>query len=251
MIKILNLIFFTTLITIFGITFFTRDNYRNVENINSELYQKPIQNEVTDKSTIEFDREGYHYEITPLFDYELNGLVVHRYDYSLLKFYKKDAVFPVDLCMMWGTNLQSEIHKNSDLKFSQDSRWCNWSYKTDISINNDEISNNHIVVDNDILQKKFKNINVGDQIKITGKLVNVKAIGSKDIGKYDREYFEWKSSTTRQDTGGGACETIYVENVEIIKKGNPISSILYKLSLYGLLLIISVNILSYLFVKRF
>ena len=54
----------------------------------------------------------------------------------------------------------------------------------------------------------------GDQIKIKGYLVDYK------VAKDGQTLFTRGTSTTRTDNGNGACETIYVEDVEIIRK-NP------------------------------
>ena len=78
---------------------------------------------------------------------------------------------------------------------------------------------------------------MGDQVKIKGKLVDIFAKNIGEPGKFDPESFEWKSSVTREDTGGGACETIYVEDIEILKKANTTPDVLFKFSLYGLLLV--------------
>ena len=93
-----------------------------------------------------------------------------------------------------------------------------------------QVSNNHLVIDSEKIEKKINQLSVGDQIKIKGKLVNVHAENLGKPGKYDPKLFEWNSSTKREDTGGGACETIYIEDIEIIKKGNAISYYLNKIS---------------------
>ena len=48
----------------------------------------------------------------------------------------------------------------------------------------------------------------GNIILISGKLVNVNKIGNK---------WTWKSSTKRDDTGSGACEILWVEEISIIQ----------------------------------
>ena len=60
-------------------------------------------------------------------------------------------------------------------------------------------------------------------------------------GEYDPAYFQWNSSVTRTDTEGGACEVIYVSDIEILKKSNPVSHYAYAGSFYGLLILIFMN----------
>ncbi len=49
-------------------------------------------------------------------------------------------------------------------------------------------------------------IREGDIVEISGSLVNVKSISD---GWY------WNSSQTREDTGSGACELIFVKSLNI------------------------------------
>ena len=73
-----------------------------------------------------------------------------------------------------------------------------------------EFSNNHLITEDASLRKRLKKMEVGDQIRIKG---------------YLAEYF-WPpayhrgTSLTRNDTGGTACETIYVTEVQMLKSEN-------------------------------
>jgi len=82
----------------------------------------------------------------------------------------------------------------------------------------------------------------GDQIKIKGKLVNIQAKLANKPGPYD---ITWNSSLSRQDTGAGACELIYVEQAEILKKANVISRTLFRFSSYALLFLITWKIINF------
>lgn len=251
MLRIINYALISTLTIILVITYFTRNSYRHVDPIDQKILDDPKQGETASKEIVTFVREGYHYEITLLYDYEINGLIVHTYNYNAIKFYNKDNVFPVDLCLIWGENVESKVYQDKSLQFSQDTRFCRYYYSGNLTFNNHEISNNHIVVDNDRLEKQFQNLNAGDQIQIKGKLVNIKATAIKELESYNPTYFEWNTSTTRDDTGAGACETIYVEQLNIVQKGNPLSVFLFKFSLYGLILMVIGNLLWFIFGKRF
>ncbi|OGB65633.1 hypothetical protein A2296_02650 [candidate division CPR3 bacterium RIFOXYB2_FULL_35_8] len=243
MFKKLNLIVFLILIATLVTTYFTRNNYRNIDNIHPAILTIPKQESLKDNKQFTFDREGYRYEVTPLFDYEINGFIVSSYNYAFIRFYKRDNVFPVDLCMLWGKNMETKIYQSKDVNFSQDTRFCYFSYTGEVSFNHDEISNNHIVVDNDMLEKQFTSLNSGDQVRIKGKLVNIKATSISKLNEYDPPYFEWNTSTTREDSGAGACETIYVEELEILQKGNHISALLFTVSIYALIVYTVINII--------
>ena len=59
------------------------------------------------------------------------------------------------------------------------------------------------------------------------------------------DYFELKTSTIRTDDGAGACEIIYVEDVQILKKGNPVSYYLFKSALFLLGVFVIVNVVRF------
>ena len=69
-----------------------------------------------------------------------------------------------------------------------------------------KLSNNHLISDDEFIRDQVKDINIGDQIRVRGYLASY---GSEGGGKRG-------TSTTRLDTGDGACETLYVEDFDII-----------------------------------
>jgi hypothetical protein len=116
---------------------------------------------------------------------------------------------PVDIALGWGQMSDQEIVDQLDIK--QQHRWYVWSTKR-FPIPKKEIeissSNVHIIPANEDVEEIVNDIIRGNIISISGKLVNVNKIGNK---------WTWKSSTKRDDTGGGACEILWVENISILK----------------------------------
>ena len=227
------------------ISFFGQKDIRNITDINPEVLDKPVQTEIFQPEEIQFQSNGYAYRVAPLFDYTLKGLIVSKFTYDILNTYKYGGVFPVDLCIIWGNNVKNKVHLNRAVTFSQDCRWCNvwWLGKVDFNFN--EISNNHLVVKDARIRRIINSLSAGDQVSIEGKLVNVKALLLKGAGSFDPREFEWKTSTTREDSGAGACETIYVEDIKILKKGNVFFHYLFLLSFYGLMALIVYKIVSF------
>jgi hypothetical protein len=84
------------------------------------------------------------------------------------------------------------------------------------------------------VEKKILAINSGDQIRIVGKLVNVHALANWKLQKFENSDLSWDTSVSRDDTWAGACEVIFVEDVEILKRGNPIYQFLFTLSIWGI-----------------
>ena len=237
------------LLIIICITYFTRDRLGGVNEIDPALLAEPVQVAIPNPEPIRFTIDKYAYNLTPSHFYEISGLIVSKKDYSWLSIYRRNKALPVDLCMIWGGNVASDSFKNGDVKFWQGMRFCNFQYGPGVAFNQQQLSYNHLLIDNDYVNGIVKDFNVGDQIKITGKLVTVSAI---NVGEreHDPTYFGMKSSTTRTDTGAGACEVIYVEGVELIKKGNGISAILFKYAIILFILVILANIVNFFRIRR-
>jgi hypothetical protein len=119
-----------------------------------------------------------------------------------------DHLNMLDVCVVWGDNATSPlIHK---LKFWNGIFTCN--VKTSDQDAWDafdiyQLSNNHLISDDDFIRDQVKGIGIGDQIRVRGYLASYSNDGGGKRG----------TSTTRLDTGDGACETLYVEQFDIIQ----------------------------------
>ena len=241
---------FLTLLLILIITFYTRNNIRNVGGIAAETLNQPVQEEITDAGEIEFEKDGYLWQATPVYDYEISGLVVGRRDYQIFSIDEYTSLFPIDLGMIWGSNAANKAYQDKRIKFKQDSRWCWVRWSGDAVFNLNEFSNNHLFTEKKHLVDDVKRIYRGDQLTIKGKLVNIIAIPLEDNGVSAQNELTWITSTTRMDDGAGACEIIYVEEIEVLKKGNMLSRYLFWFSLYGSILIIVWSISYFLYSIR-
>ncbi|KTD79377.1 hypothetical protein [Legionella waltersii] len=188
---------------------------------------------LTAPSQIESDSQPFKvtlgqqtYLIKPLYYYELNGVVVSyssAKDFTNIWHFKrwKDFLNLRDICVAWGNNISSGVYQK--LNFSSDS-WTCWVDWLDPAVGKDfhsnELSNNHLLTNFPWLQEKMMEAELGDQIQLTGHLVKY----SNPATKYARG-----TSTSREDTGNGACETIFLTNFTIIKKANFTLRLLYKI----------------------
>ena len=229
---------FLLLFAILVITFFTRNNFKSVENIRPEILGQPQQIKIEDESLIKFINNGYLYELTCLYDYEINALIVSKINYKLFNIEKFNKVFPYDLCLIWGSNVSSGIYKYKNLRFYQDCRWCFVQWREELKFNWEEFSNSHLLINNPGLEKRVKSLVVGDQVRIKGKLVNVKAKLTGKLENYDALEYAWNTGVKKSGAGAGACKVIYVERVDILQKANVISDFLFHFSLYGLIILI-------------
>ena len=239
--KHLFLFLFLTL----GITFFTRNNFKSVEYIMPEVLGQSQQYKIDNPSVIKFQKNDYAYAVTPIYDYEVSALIVSKLNYKAFSIEKFARVFSYDLCLIWGSNIASGTYRNKTLKFSQDCRWCFAQWYGDVNLNWEEFSNNHLLINNSDVEKKVKSLVVGDQIKIKGQLVNVKASLISNPGRFDSSEYTWNSGIEKTGLGAGACKVIYVEKLEILKKANILSNFLFHLSLYGLFLLLILKILCF------
>ena len=63
------------------------------------------------------------------------------------------------------------------------------------------------ISDDEFIRRQVRKISVGDQIRLRGYLASYTSEGGSTRG----------TSTTRTDTGDGACETIYVQHFNIVE----------------------------------
>ena len=69
------------LICLLVLTFFTRENIRGVTQIDPAAYGPPRQTAIQNPALIKFTQNNYEYELTPLFNYQISGLIVHKLNY--------------------------------------------------------------------------------------------------------------------------------------------------------------------------
>ena len=202
----------------------------------NEMMQEPIQKKTNRKRFLmkKFDK---NYFIEPMYDYELWGIVV-TYPNMHSLFDPKNIKYEVrekDFCIIWGKNIKNNIHKNTN--FSSSNYTChvrpkkltdrNWG--KDFHIN--QLSNNHLLTDKKDIAKTIAKIEIGDQIYIKGVLMRY---GDEELGYVMRE-----SSTTRNDY---KCETIYIDEIKILKKSTTIKSFFLNMSEFFWLIIFLIKI---------
>ena len=180
-----------------------------LEEILPELLQEPAQRPVS-APAFSFEYRGVGYDVQPVASYEFHGLVVTHNDTTGLGdlTHDENSVDTKDLCLIWGPNLERDDYRH--ITFESTATWCHWSWRSgDIEFDGQAIANNHLVTDDDALRKALDRVHVGDQVRFRGMLVNYR----------DQRYPDsWRnSSTTRTDTGGGACEVVYFDELDVLR----------------------------------
>ncbi len=171
----------------------------------------PVQKEANGKETREIN--GYKVVINFMYSYDIDALVLSAKSYNGLDIC--DKLSPKDLALGWGSIAQ--YNEQVDIKWGQSGRWYYWSCKSYEELNPvggesgviTQSANTHLIPKDDTIKRQIKKIKTGDHVRLKGYLVAID--GTKDDGST----FYWNSSTTREDTGDGSCEVMYVTGVEI------------------------------------
>lgn len=204
------------------ISFWNRNDLPGSINYRPELLNEPVQ-EATRKAAFSASYEGVNYDVDPQYEYDLYGMVVsyrHHEGNSRMHMMSNDHLNMLDVCVIWGDNT---VNPHLDkIKFWNGIFTCNVQTRDQAAweaFDMYQLSNNHLISDDEFIRKQVKKINIGDQIRVRGYLASY---GSEGGGKRG-------TSTTRLDTGDGACETLFVERFDIVE---PATSF-WRTSMYG------------------
>jgi len=159
--------------------------------------------EQTDTNDAEFTFKQY--QIQPLKDFKITARVLSAEHYSM------DTgadISPVDLALGWGAMSDTAVINQLDI--SQGGRFYRYHWTDEPPIPVSEIvshsANMHMIPANDSIAQQLKDVRVGQIVHLSGDLVEVT----------NREKnWHWRSSLTREDTGNGACELIWVKQVYV------------------------------------
>lgn len=155
----------------------------------------------TQSSTALASFTHHDYSITPLADFSIEARVLAKEAYHLDR---GASLSPVDLALGWGPMSDSAVL--SQIRISQSNRFYHW-HVDQFPIPREAIethsANMHMIPADDAIEAQLNDVRVGQLVKIEGYLVQANA----------KDGFYWKSSLTRQDTGAGACELVFVKKL--------------------------------------
>ena len=158
---------------------------------------EPVQRELFTSSF----HEQNGYRIAPLATFDIRARVILAARY---RFGREADLSPVDLVLGWGALSDSNVLKQ--ISFSQSGRAYTWwtkAWPVPRDMIQSHSANMHMIPANSEIEKQLKSIGPGNMVHLKGLLVEVTS----------KEGWRWKSSLTRTDTGGGACELIWVESL--------------------------------------
>lgn len=156
---------------------------------------------------------GVEYRIAPEFDYDIAGLVVSRHDsetwWDTIHADSNDHLNVADLCLVWGTNAADGAYRH--MRFHNAQFTCYYAYAGDAPVTKAHVravSNNHLLTADRATARAIRGLRVGDQVRLRGQLASY----SHTSGLV----FHRGTSTSRDDSENGACETIFVDAVEVL-----------------------------------
>ena len=149
-----------------------------------------------------FQLQGYR--LSPRATFEIRARVLSRETY---RWDEGADLAPIDLALGWGAMSDQAVLDRIDI--SQGARWYYTRYEYPAPLPERDIirqsGNMHIVPANPLVRERLQQIRRGHIVRAQGFLVDA-----------DHESgFRWRTSLSREDTGGGACELFYVERIEI------------------------------------
>ncbi|MGO4551637.1 hypothetical protein AB4059_11100 [Lysobacter sp. 2RAF19] len=137
--------------------------------------------------------------LQPLAGFSVDARVLSREDYTLGR---EADLSPTDLALGWGRMREDAVL--SQLNIDQSNRWYHYRWQGAPPIPTREIirssANMHMIPANADAARVLSQVRTGDNVRIDGWLVEADA----------PDGWHWRSSLTREDSGNGACEVVYV-----------------------------------------
>lgn len=202
-------------LVLLGVSVWKKDELPLAGRVQQALLQEPVQS-ATRQAPFQAKVGDVTYDINPLYSYELHGLVVSRHDseawWDYIHKAWNDQLNVADLCVVWGNNIRNDAYQA--LSFSSGQFVCYVESKSSedfAKFDATALSNNHLLTANPRLAKRIKDVRLGDQVRFTGYLA--------EYSHTQGLPFKRGTSTVRTDSGNGACETVFVEDFEILRRG--------------------------------
>ncbi|MFK7830274.1 MAG: hypothetical protein AB8B57_10885 [Congregibacter sp.] len=173
---------------------------QRVELGPGELASEPPLQSKTERRTLDVLGNQLHTRA----EFSVTGKILSKRRY---RWDRLTPLVPWDFAMGWGV-LSDEAHLQHT-RVTQGDRFMFWHlYDSPLSLPLVERSsaNMHLIPANEAVLKIMQSVPRGAIVTITGQLVDVTLQNGKRI----------PTSLSRRDTGPGACEIVYVENLRVV-----------------------------------
>ncbi|HET8699577.1 MAG TPA: hypothetical protein VFO94_18980 [Gammaproteobacteria bacterium] len=177
--------------------------------VRNELAAEPRQTP-TAEQPFSVSYANVAYKIEPQFEYDLYGLVVSYRLHdgnSTMHRRARDHLNVADVCVVWSDTAASPTLRKID--FWNGVFTCNFSTRDAEAwarFKTNQVSNNHLLSADEWTRRQIDGVRIGDQIHVRGLLASYASPGGKR-----------GTSTTRDDQGDGACETIFVRDFAVLE----------------------------------
>lgn len=199
------------IIILIGFLYFSSDMFlvkdKNIQPesfLNIDQAEEPTQITINDFSPIELFIKKNTYILSPVAEFRIKAMIASKKEYDDFA----SDVIPLDYALLWGKLIDYDF--DNYLEVWQSNRWYYYKYnnKTPYNINyiKSHSANFHLIPNSkeiaDILKKGKKK----EIILLEGYLVNV-------VIKNTGRVINLNTSTSREDSGAGACEILLVTKV--------------------------------------
>jgi hypothetical protein len=145
------------------------------------------------------------YSLETRASFDLQARVLSRREYH---FDRGADLVPVDLALGWGPMSDSAVLDRIDVR--QSGRWFYMSWENPAPLPEKvamgHSGNMHLIPANPGVEADLDDVGEGDLVRLSGYLVDASGPNG----------FTWRTSLSRDDTGGGSCELFYVEQLVLM-----------------------------------
>lgn len=138
-------------------------------------------------------------QLRPLAGFSVEARVLSRKDYRRGR---EAALSPTDLALGWGAMAAEGMAQRLDV--TQSARWYRYRWSGEAPLPPRVIArssaNMHLIPADAAAAAALRAVRAGERVRIDGWLVEADA----------PDGWRWRSSLSREDTGAGACELVYV-----------------------------------------
>lgn len=164
--------------------------------------QAPVQEALGPDEAPQFTKSGFVLRALASFELEARVLGVEGYCC-----WGGNSLVPVDVAFGWGRMSDEEVLRQ--LEITQGGRFYFWRYEGAPPIPRQEIvtssANMHLIAATPAIASAIERLRRGHLVTLSGYLVEAR----------NDEGLRWRSSLTRSDTGNGACELVWVEELSV------------------------------------
>lgn len=144
------------------------------------------------------------YELRPLqaFALKARALSVTHYRTG-----READLSPTDIALGWGRMADPGV--SGQLSISQSGSWYHWRYSGTPPLPPAEIvrssANMHLIPADAEVARALRAVDKGQLVALRGYLVEARG----------RDGWSWRSSLSREDTGNGSCELVFVQSIQV------------------------------------